>query len=69
MIVYTTIQGDTVDWVCFKYYGSTAGRVVEQVFEANTGLADMGPVLPIGVQIILPEITPIPEINEVRLWD
>jgi phage tail protein X len=37
--------------------------------EANNGLADLGDVLPAGVEIVLPELS-LPETDEViRLWD
>ncbi len=51
---YTTRQGQTVDLVCLAHYGKTAG-VTEMVLENNHGLADLGPVLPIGTIILLPE--------------
>lgn len=35
-----TADGDTLDHICWRHYGDTAGRVVEQVLTANRGLAD-----------------------------
>lgn len=55
---YTTKAGDTVDFICAKYYGATNGGRVESVFLANPGLADYGPELPAGVKISLPVIAP-----------
>ena len=46
-------QGDTVDLICWRTYGRTAG-ITEQVLEANPGLADLGPELPIGTLVTLP---------------
>lgn len=64
-----TQQNDTVDAVCWRHYGRTAG-VVEAVLEANPGLADHGPVLPIGLLINMPEQqTAAPERQMVQLWD
>lgn len=63
-----TRQGDTVDAVCQRVYGRTAG-VTEAVLEANPGLADLGPVLPHGTVIDLPDITPQPAVQRVQLWD
>ncbi|SCU94252.1 Tail protein X [Cupriavidus necator] len=63
-----TIQGDTVDSVCQRIYGRTAG-VTEAVFEANPGLADLGPVLPHGTVIDLPDTPPQPAVQRVQLWD
>lgn len=58
---YTSRDGDTVDYVCYKYYGTTASLQTETVLAANPGLAALGPVLPMGVVIALPDITPQPQ--------
>ena len=47
------VQGDTVDLICWRTYGRTAG-ITEQVLEANPALADLGPELPIGTLVTLP---------------
>jgi phage tail protein X len=62
-------QGDTVDSLCFRHYGRTRG-VVEATLEANAGLADLGPVLPRGHPVDLPEApNDQPTISLVNLWD
>jgi phage tail protein X len=62
-------QGDTVDAICWRYYGRTAG-VVEQVLDANPGLAALGPVLPMGSLITMPEAAAQAEQRQVvNLWD
>ncbi len=62
-------QGDTVDAMCWRHYGRTAG-IVEQVLEANPGLADLGPVIPHGTLIELPEQAVRAEQRQtVNLWD
>ena len=53
--IYTTRQGETVDLVCMAFYGRTA-QVTETVLAANPGLAGLGPILPMGTQISLPDI-------------
>ncbi|WP_153785689.1 tail protein X [Pseudomonas sp. EMN2] len=64
-----TQQNDTVDALCWRHYGRTAG-VVEQVLDANPGLADQGPVLPAGLLVILPELqAAAPDRPMVQLWD
>jgi len=64
-----TQQNDTVDAVCWRHYGRTAG-VVEAVLEANPGLAGHGPVLPIGLLINMPDQqTAAPDRQMVQLWD
>lgn len=62
-------QGDTLDTLCWRHYGRTAG-VVEAVLEANPGLADLGPILPHGQRVTLPEQAPQPQRqNLINLWD
>lgn len=63
-----SIQGDTVDRICQRVYGRTAG-VTEQVLITNPGLADLGSVLPMGTLITLPEQAPQAESPMLQLWD
>ncbi|WP_225775916.1 tail protein X [Pseudomonas sp. Marseille-Q5115] len=63
-------QGDTVDAICWRAYGRTAG-VVEAVLEANPGLAELGAVLPHGTEVVLPDEAPQAQQSEsqmVNLW-
>ncbi|WP_263264885.1 tail protein X [Pseudomonas sp. RIT-PI-S] len=61
-------QGDTVDALCWRAYGRTAG-MVERVLEANPGLADHGAVLPHGTPVQLPDDAPLAERKEhIQLW-
>lgn len=65
----TAIQNDTIDSICWRYYGRSAG-VVEKVLEANSQLADIGVILPIGTSVILPDIdTPQQTRQTIQLWD
>ena len=65
---YTTSDGDTLDYVCWKAYGQQSGAV-EAVLLANRGLADLGEVFAAGVTIVLPEIAaPATELQPIRLW-
>jgi len=69
MITVRAKQNETVDAICWRHYGRTAG-VTEQVFEANPGLADVGAILPTGYQVRLPEIEVQAErADTVNLWD
>lgn len=62
-------QGDTLDALCWRHLGRTRG-VVERALELNPGLADLGPVLPHGLEVQLPEIkTGPPIVKTVALWD
>lgn len=61
-------QGDTVDLICHRHFGYTAG-ITEQVLQINPGLAARGPVLPAGVNIRLPNNPAKATTNTVQLWD
>ena len=62
------IQGDTVDRICHRVYGRTAG-VTEAVYQANPGLADIGPIIPTGTLVKLPAVTSQPTQATVQLWN
>lgn len=66
---YRTKDGDTVDYIAWKQYGSTDNRIVEKVLAANQGLADAGPILPANMVISLPDIEPEQTTAKVKLWD
>ncbi|CNL62614.1 tail protein X [Yersinia aldovae] len=61
-------QYDTVDALCWRYYGRTEG-VTEKVLAANPGLADIGPVLPHGYPVEMPEVSAAATTQTVQLWD
>lgn len=68
MLVYVTREGDTADWIAWRHYGRVDS--VDAILEANPGLADYGPVLPAGVEVVLPEVEqPSTTVRGVRLWD
>ena len=69
MIVYTTKDGDVVDDICFKYYGNFLDAV-ELVYESNKHLAYFPPILPSGIDIVLPEYSaPVYTGNVLTIWD
>lgn len=61
-------QGDTVDLICYRYYGARP-RAVEAVYKANPGLADQGPVLPVGTRVFMPVITEKRQKTTIKLWE
>lgn len=64
-----SLQGDTVDLLCARYYGSTAGHT-ERVLDANPGIADHGPILPLGTPVTLPAQPTNPaRAGTLKLWD
>lgn len=61
-------QGDTVDLLCHRHLLRT--DIVVGVLEANPGLAALGPVLPMGTEVVLPDRAPAtPAKTLVQLWD
>ena len=66
MSTYRTSDGDMIDAICRDHYGTEA--MIEQVYEANPGLAERGPVLPLGLVLILPEKAIEPVAQPLRLW-
>lgn len=68
--VYRTVDGDVLDAICHKHYGSALRY--QDVLAANPGLCDLPAVLPIGVEIRLPvfESSAETEANAfVSLWE
>lgn len=68
METVTSIQGDTIDLICRRAYGDESG-FVEQVLEANPGIAGLGPILPTGTVVKLPDIAKPADLPTVSLWD
>lgn len=67
--IYTTRQGEMVDMICRRAYGDESG-FVEKVLDVNPGLAALGPVLPLGTKVLLPDLPKsAPERKIVSLWD
>lgn len=57
---YNTRANDVLDHVVWRYYGRQDSGLVEDVLEANRGLADYGQELPAGLTITMPE-APAPQ--------
>lgn len=60
------LQGDTVDLLCFRHYGTTQG-VTESVLAANPGLSAQV-FLTAGQEVELPEWTQQKQREMVQLW-
>lgn len=69
-MIATALSGETLDAICWRILGRTQG-VTEQALAMNPGLAALGPKLPEGIAVTLPEATETaPPIREtVKLWD
>ncbi len=66
MISYRAKQGDMVDAICKQFYGTET--MVEEVYDANPGLAAHGAYLPLGTIVKMPEVNPKPVVQPIRLW-
>ena len=66
---YISREGDVVDEIAWRYYGTHQGRAVERLLDANPGLADHGPILPAGVLLVLPDLPAPVAVQGVKLWD
>ncbi|WP_107759603.1 tail protein X [Dickeya sp. Secpp 1600] len=61
-------QDDTLDVLCYRYYGRTQD-VVETVMQSNPGLADLGPILPHGTAVTLPDMNASGSQESVNIWE
>lgn len=65
--LYRTREGDMLDAICKAELGSEAEVV--RVMEANPHLADLGPILPRGTVITIPDPLPSAAVtSRLRLW-
>lgn len=62
------MQGDTIDSICWRYYGRT-DDMVEQVLLANQGLAFQPLELPLGTLLELPDAIFEQPKQTIQLWD
>lgn len=62
-------QGQLVDEICREHYGDESSYV-ESVLDVNPGLGALGPGLPTGTLVRLPDVTPAQDVRQtVTLWD
>lgn len=67
--IVIAIQSDTVDSLCWRYYGRSSG-IVEKILDANPHLSELGVILPLGTEVILPDIdSPQQTKQTIQLWD
>jgi phage tail protein X len=66
----TALQGECLDALVWRIYGTTDGRLVEQVLDLNPGLAATAAALAEGQAVTLPVITAAPPAQRdiVQLW-
>lgn len=65
-----SIAGDTVNILLYRTIGRSDDEAEEALWALNPGLADFGPSLPAGVQVVMPEITEKPSASKaISVWD
>ena len=65
MVTYITKEGDVLDWIVWKHYGTMS--VLKQVMKANPNITDEK--LSAEIEIKLPYIEATQKTdNEVKLW-
>ncbi len=67
MTIYTTKDGELLDYIVWNQYGTTSG-ILELVLGLNRHLECYGAVLPAGVQITLPDIPPPTKSQKIKMW-
>lgn len=66
---YLTRDGDMVDAICWKHYDEAQlPFAIERVYAANPGLADVGPILPAGLTVVLPDLARPDAPPIIRIW-
>lgn len=68
MMKVLSTQGDSIDSICWRYYGNS--DMVVTVLQTNPHLAKFDAILPIGTPIDLPDInTQNRQRKSIQLWD
>jgi len=63
---YVTQEGDTVDLIAYTRFG--AHGMEPAIFDANPGLAALGPVLPAGIVVRVPVPVVKDRVAGLRAW-
>lgn len=48
-------EGMTLDLLLFQAYGASGQALLEQALTLNPGLADLGPMIPLGATVTIPD--------------
>lgn len=67
--VYRAKDGDMVDEICWRFYEKGQQPLaVERVYEVNQNLAALGPKLPAGTLVTLPDLPRPATTPIIRVW-
>ena len=69
-----TIRGEglTLDLLLWRKYGVRGRALIETALDTNPGLSELGPVLPLGTVVTLPDLptaTPVDSALATSLFD
>lgn len=64
---YTTVEGDRVDAIAARELGNSGFAGL--IYDANRGLADLGIILPAGIEITLPDPPIFEPRRIIRIYD
>lgn len=66
---WVTTRATRLDLLVAELMGTTEGGNVEAVLAANPGLAAVGPIVPEGRTIEVPEVPPVTPASPTRIWE
>lgn len=49
-------EGITLDKLLWRHYGARGYALLETALAANPGLAVLGPILPLGTSVVIPDL-------------
>jgi phage tail protein X len=58
-------ENTTLDLLLWRLHGAAGAALLEDAYALNEGLAELGPVLPVGTELLLPELAPKPALKDV----
>ena len=66
---YVTTREVRLDVLVAELMGTTQRRAVEALLEVNPGLAAIGPIIPLGREIEVPELPASETTGYPRVWE
>lgn len=60
-------EGITLDLILWRRHGVRGQALVADTLSINPGLAALGPILPLGTSVIIPDLPPQPASPPVKL--
>lgn len=67
--VSLALQGERLDQLAERAYGTEQGGTMEALLDFNRRLAERPIKLPVGERIGLPDVTPPPAPGQINLWE